>query len=134
MVGDSTGGTPRGGGASGSSMGCGGVMIGSAGGARSGAGCGGLTGDSDGAPGGELGGFGAFMLISFDTLCLGEPNARGRALFAPRQDMGWGGFASSGSGMNSSASRSGSLIRPAFQSAFACSMRSLRDETKFHQI
>ena len=40
----------------------------------------------------------------------------------------------SGSGMNSISSP-GTLSKwPAFQSALACSMRSLRDETKFHQM
>jgi predicted nucleic acid-binding protein len=47
----------------------------------------------------------------------------------------WGGFggaaSSSGNGINSSWSRSGSLMRWARQSAFACSSRSFEDETKF---
>src|SRR3546814_8650425 len=36
--------------------------------------------------------------------------------------------------MNSVLSCMGSAMRPARQSALACSMRSLREETKFHQI
>ena len=39
---------------------------------------------------------------------------------------------SGGSGMNSRSSCTGSFIRPARQSAFACSMRSRDEETKFH--
>src|SRR5690554_3729079 len=41
---------------------------------------------------------------------------------------------SSGRGMYSSLSVGGNSMRPAFQSALACSIRSLRDETKFHQM
>src|ERR1700712_3869892 len=41
---------------------------------------------------------------------------------------------SSGNGMNSLLSFGGSTIRPFFQSALACSIRSFRDDTKFHQI
>src|SRR6476619_4818001 len=41
---------------------------------------------------------------------------------------------SSGSGINSLLSFGGSMILPCFQSSFACSMRSLRLETKFHQM
>src|SRR5260221_4643146 len=41
---------------------------------------------------------------------------------------------SSGNGMNSLLSLGGRIIRPCFQSSLACSMRSLREETKFHQI
>ena len=41
---------------------------------------------------------------------------------------------SAGSGMNSSWSCGGSVKRPACQSALACSMRSLDEETKFHQM
>jgi hypothetical protein len=40
----------------------------------------------------------------------------------------------SGNGMNSLRSFGGKAIRPTFQSALACSMRSLRDETKFQQM
>ena len=40
----------------------------------------------------------------------------------------------SGSGMNSLSSPGTVSKRPAFQSALACSMRSLREETKFHQM
>ena len=40
----------------------------------------------------------------------------------------------SGSGMNSSASPGTVSKRPAFHSALACSMRSFREETKFHQM
>ena len=40
----------------------------------------------------------------------------------------------SGSGMNSFSSPGTVSKRPSFQSAFACSIRSLRDETKFHQM
>ena len=36
--------------------------------------------------------------------------------------------------MNSSWSKSGSFIRPARQSAFACSIRSFDDDTKFHSM
>lgn len=47
-------------------------------------------------------------------------------------DMGLGdGEGPSGSGMNSSWSKSGSFMRPAFQSALACSIRSFEEETKF---
>jgi len=38
------------------------------------------------------------------------------------------------SGMNSLLSKSGSFMRPARQSAFACSIRSREDETKFHSM
>src|SRR5215213_9681240 len=41
---------------------------------------------------------------------------------------------SSGNGINSLLSLGGRIILPCFQSSFACSMRSLREETKFHQI
>ena len=41
---------------------------------------------------------------------------------------------SSGSGINSLLSLGGNSILPVFQSAFACSIRSFREETKFHQI
>src|SRR6187549_1606149 len=41
---------------------------------------------------------------------------------------------SSGSGINSLLSLGGKIILPCFQSSFACSIRSLREETKFHQI
>ena len=41
---------------------------------------------------------------------------------------------SSGSGTNSLLSVGGSNMRPCFQSSLACSIRSLREETKFHQI
>src|SRR5690606_36128269 len=41
---------------------------------------------------------------------------------------------SSGKGINSWLSVGGKRILPAFQSSFACSIRSIRDETKFHQI
>src|ERR1700722_11854505 len=41
---------------------------------------------------------------------------------------------SSGNGINSWLSAGGSIIRPCFQSSFACSIRSLREETKFHQM
>ena len=41
---------------------------------------------------------------------------------------------SSGNGINSLLSFGGSIMRPCFQSSFACSIRSLRDETKFHHI
>ena len=41
---------------------------------------------------------------------------------------------SSGNGMNSSLSVGGRRILPCFQSSLACSILSLRDETKFHQI
>src|SRR4051812_37189525 len=41
---------------------------------------------------------------------------------------------SSGSGMNSLLSLGGRMILPCFQSSLACSMRSLREDTKFHQI
>ena len=50
----------------------------------------------------------------------------------PGQALGCG--PSSGSGMNSWLSSGGSDIRPAFQSAFACSIRSCRDDTRFHQM
>src|SRR6185436_20478024 len=43
-------------------------------------------------------------------------------------------FYLSGSGMNSISSPGTFSKWPAFQSALACSMRSLRDETKFHQM
>jgi hypothetical protein len=36
--------------------------------------------------------------------------------------------------MNSLRSRSGNFMRPPFQSALACSMRSLDDDTKFHSM
>ena len=36
--------------------------------------------------------------------------------------------------MNSWLSKSGSFMRPARQSALACSMRSFEDETKFHSM
>src|SRR5690606_3074536 len=39
-----------------------------------------------------------------------------------------------GKGMNSSSSMGGSRILPCFQSSLACSILSLREETKFHQI
>src|SRR5436190_17225208 len=41
---------------------------------------------------------------------------------------------SSGKGIYSLLSFGGTIMRPCFQSSFACSIRSLRDETKFHQI
>src|SRR5215217_3145605 len=41
---------------------------------------------------------------------------------------------SSGKGINSRLSVGGNRIRPSFQSAFACSMRSFLDDTKFHQM
>src|SRR5690606_42089809 len=41
---------------------------------------------------------------------------------------------SGGNGTNSSEARSGSFMRPARQSALACSMRSLRDDTKFQSM
>ena len=41
---------------------------------------------------------------------------------------------SSGNGINSLLSVGGNIMRPCFQSSLACSIRSLRDETKFHQI
>src|SRR6185369_6737126 len=41
---------------------------------------------------------------------------------------------SSGSGINSLLSFGGSTILPCFQSSFACSIRSLLDETKFHHM
>ena len=41
---------------------------------------------------------------------------------------------SSGKGINSLLSDGGNIIRPSFQSSLACSMRSLREETKFHQM
>src|SRR5688572_6066285 len=47
--------------------------------------------------------------------------------FAPADGSG-------GRGMNSASSRSGSFMRPARQSAFACSMRSFDEETKFHSM
>jgi len=43
-------------------------------------------------------------------------------------------FYLSGSGMNSISSPGTFSKWPAFQSALACSMRSLREETKFHQM
>ena len=43
-------------------------------------------------------------------------------------------FAYSGSGMNSLSSPGTVSKRASFQSAFACSMRSLREDTKFHQM
>src|SRR5690606_7874768 len=55
-------------------------------------------------------------------------------------DSGSGGgdpailYLSSGNGINSASSFGGNIIRPCFQSSLACSMRSFRDETKFHQI
>jgi hypothetical protein len=39
-----------------------------------------------------------------------------------------------GRGMNSPSSRSGSFMRPARQSAFACSMRAFDEDTKFHSM
>src|SRR5689334_7690865 len=41
---------------------------------------------------------------------------------------------SSGYGTNSLLSLGGNIMRPCFQSSLACSIRSLRDDTKFHQI
>src|SRR5699024_2080867 len=41
---------------------------------------------------------------------------------------------SSGKGTNSLLSVGGNMILPAFQSAFACSIRSLLEDTKFHHI
>jgi hypothetical protein len=73
---------------SGSSVGCGGVMIGSAGGACSGGGAGGRTGVSDGAPGGELGGFGTFMFTSSDTLCVQEIRMREARICSRRSGHG----------------------------------------------
>src|SRR5262252_4713079 len=43
-------------------------------------------------------------------------------------------FYDSGSGMNSTSSPGTRSKRAAFQSFLACSMRSLREETKFHQM
>src|SRR5690554_4817854 len=40
----------------------------------------------------------------------------------------------SGSGTNSSLSLGGKIIFPVSQSCFACSIRSLLEDTKFHQI
>ena len=54
---------------------------------------------------------------------------------AANHDIGSGaGAGVSGSGMNSWSSRSGSFMRPARQSALACSMRSLCEETKFQSM
>ena len=56
------------------------------------------------------------------------------AIPAEPQDIGsGGGGGSSGNGMNSSRRRP-ARNSPARQSAFACSMRSGRDDTKFHQM
>ena len=56
-------------------------------------------------------------------------------LRASLKDIGSGaGGGCSGSGMNSSLSEGGSANRPAAQSALACSMRSIRELTKFHQM
>ena len=79
------------------------------------------------------------------TLCPGLDEVRGhRAAHVAEPDEGDGGHVlpsahrltpahRSGSGMNSVSP--GTLSkRAAFQSAFACSMRSLREETKFHQM
>lgn len=41
---------------------------------------------------------------------------------------------SSGRGTNVSLSFGGKIILPCFQSSFACSILSLREDTKFHQI
>src|SRR5690606_6503153 len=41
---------------------------------------------------------------------------------------------SAGRGMNSLLSVGGKMIRPSFQSAFACSILTFLEETKFHQI
>jgi DNA-binding transcriptional ArsR family regulator len=43
-------------------------------------------------------------------------------------------LAAYGRGMNSWSSASGSFMRPARQSAFACSIRALEEETKFHSM
>src|SRR6516162_10587277 len=61
-----------------------------------------------------------------DWVAVIEPSAglRYRSVFG-------GGAGSSGNGINSSWSRSGSFMRPASQSAFAASIRSIEDETKF---
>ena len=62
--------------------------------------------------------------------------SRAKLLSAARpQDIGSGaGLGDGGSGMNSWLSIGGNAIRPASQSALACSMRSFRDDTKFHQM
>jgi hypothetical protein len=58
-----------------------------------------------------------------------------RAAWLPFGQRGYpsGSCYPSGSGMNS-ASPLTMVNRPAFQSALACSMRSLREDTKFHQM
>jgi hypothetical protein len=59
--------------------------------------------------------------------------AQNKNEFAP-QLIGFGGGAGSGSGIHSASSASGSFMRPARQSALACSMRSFDEETKFHSM
>src|SRR5687768_9440049 len=67
-----------------------------------------------------------FLRHHFITLSLHHP--------ASLHDIGSGGGEGSGNGIHSSLSRSGSFMRPARQSAFACSMRSRDEDTKFHSM
>src|SRR6201998_522363 len=60
--------------------------------------------------------------------------ARDRSGLSGHDIASAGGCGSGGNGTNSALSRSGSFMRPARQSALACSMRSWDDDTKFHSM